>query len=78
MTIKTRLALAALLVLGLAAGAQAGSRDDADQPGDHGGPFGQTVRGESVVPRSGTMIRTESKCWEPNARGDYAWAACPQ
>jgi hypothetical protein len=79
MTTKTKLALAAVLMLGLASAAQAGSRDDADQPGDHGGPLRQTLRGGEVfVPRPGSTIRTEGMCWETTPQGNYAWGACPQ
>ena len=43
MITKTKLALAALLTLGIASAAQAGSRDDADSSGGYRtGPLGQT------------------------------------
>jgi hypothetical protein len=45
MMTKTKLAFAALLMLGIASGAQAGSKDDADSTGGYAaGPMGQNLR----------------------------------
>jgi hypothetical protein len=83
MTTKTKFALAALLMIGIASAAQAGSKDDADSSGGFRiGPLGQTLRGPGeafgYVPRSGSTLRDGGLCWEMTANGNYVWAACPQ
>jgi uncharacterized membrane protein len=81
MTTKTKIAFAALLMLGIASAAQAGSKDDADATGGYAvGPMGQNLQGGAFgyVPRSGSTIRNEGRCWETTANGNYAWATCPQ
>jgi hypothetical protein len=55
MTTKTKLALAALLVLGIASAAQAGSKDDADSTGGYKvGPMGQILRNDANPDNTGT------------------------
>ena len=64
---KTRMAVAAALVLGLASAAQAGSRDDADSSGGYAvGPMGQSFTGASSAPRA-----------EFFRQADYGFAAVP-
>jgi hypothetical protein len=83
MTTKTKLALAALLILGVASAAQAGSKDDADATGGYAvGPLGQSFRGGGdtgnafgYLPSARPDIRT-GKCWEMTVNGHYAWADC--
>ena len=84
MITRTKFAIAALLMIGIASAAQAGSRDDADSAGGSGiGPLGQTLRGPAgeafgYVPRTGGTLRDGGLCWEMTANGHYVWAACPQ
>jgi hypothetical protein len=50
---KTKFAVAAVLVLGLASAAQAGGRDDADSSGGYAvGPTGQSFIGAGSAPRA--------------------------
>jgi hypothetical protein len=50
---KTKLAVAAALVLGLASAAQAGGKDDADYNGGYDtGPTGQSFKGTTSAPRA--------------------------
>jgi hypothetical protein len=71
MITETKLALAALLVLGIASAAQAGSKDDAETRGYGVGPLGQSFGGGGsageafgyvVSPRSKSTIRGDGKC----------------
>ena len=84
MITKTRLALTALLMLGIASAAQAAGKDDADSLGGSPiGPLGQSFRhgpGEAFgyVPRTGTMLRDDGVCWAMTANGNYARTGCPQ
>jgi uncharacterized membrane protein len=82
MNTKTKLALAALLVLGLASAAQAGSKDDADSTGGYAiGPLGHSFLGGNagdsfgyVPPRS--TIRNDGRCWDMTPNGNYVWGPC--
>jgi opacity protein-like surface antigen len=58
---KTKMAVAAALVLGLASAAQAGGRDDADSSGGYGvGPTGQSFNGASSAPRAEFFGQSEN------------------
>jgi hypothetical protein len=58
---KTKIAVAAALVLGLASAAQAGGRDDADPSGGYAvGPVGQSFNGPSSAPRAKLFAQSEN------------------
>jgi hypothetical protein len=84
MITKTKLALAALLMLGMASAVQAGGKDDADSAGGYSvGPLGQRfpTGGDETfgyVPRPGSSIRSDGRCWEMTANGNHGWVTCPQ
>jgi hypothetical protein len=75
MLTKTKMAVAAALVLGLASAAQAGGRDDAETSGgSRVGPMGQTFDG--VNPAVHRAIRAEFFGQSENAYG-YAPVSHP-
>jgi hypothetical protein len=66
---KTKLAVAAALVLGLASAAQAGGKDDADYSGGYDtGPMGQSFKGATSAPRAEVFGQS---------RNVYDYAAVP-
>ena len=70
---KTKIAVAAVLVLGLASAAQAGGRDDADSSGGYRiGPNGQSFDG--VNPAIHRPIRAE---FAGQTDAVYGYAAAP-
>jgi hypothetical protein len=84
MTNKAKFALAALLMLGTASIAQAGSKDEGDQVGGYAaGPLGQNLRGGTAaygdagaaLGSAGT-INHAGKCWVNTSNGNYSWAPC--
>jgi hypothetical protein len=84
MTNTTKLALAAVLVLGTASIAQAGSKDDPDPVGGFSvGPAGQSLSGGGAAYGSAggafgsaSAIKQDGKCWVNTANGNYSWAPC--
>jgi hypothetical protein len=70
---KTKLALAAVLVLGLACAAQAGSRDDAETSGGYRvGPMGQSFDGVNPA-----LHRPTRADFFGQAENVYGYAAIP-
>jgi hypothetical protein len=92
MSTKTMIAIAAMLMVGVASAAQAGSKDDSDVVGNYKvGPLGQSFNGGANAaygfagdafasakrgPGPASTIRSNGKCWLNTTNGNYAWAAC--
>jgi hypothetical protein len=73
MLTKTKIALAAVLVLGLASAAQAGGRDDAETSGgSRVGPNGQIFDGVNPAIHRATSVQFAGQ-----AGGVYGYAAVP-
>jgi hypothetical protein len=89
MLTKTRLAIAAALLLGVASAAQAANENVGERTGGFiHGPEGQKVGGKAVNPADhrstggasanakSNMIMSDGKCWVNTSAADYRWDSC--